>query len=1100
MHPDYINIFEKSKIPSLKNQTTLSHYKKNPITGKYDGISAETNYSKKWNKNTSSDNSGNINYAAALNAASGLFDFGAQAFEKNLGNEYMDYGSSWSDIINNQSKLQDAMSGIRSNTMNFSDINNMSGIYNAYNSNQLQKNVMQPNSGDVAGSIGMDTLSDAAKYAAIGTEIMPGWGTLAGAIVGTITGATRGSVAAAQNKRNRFSLNNTVDRANYTSINNRDNQIGTIQKRNTRTALMKNPFGNTGRMGAFGGYLFQNGGMMDQYGQVDPTMVQMQPQYGDNGNGVTTFNNGGMHEENPYGGIPQGVAPDGETNYVEEGEVKYDDYIFSDRLKATKSLLKEYLLPTKYAGKSFAYIAEKLQKDSEENPNDEISKSTLDTMMGRLQEAQEEYKYQKEIKEKASEIDNLSDEEKASLLDDIQQPQMEGNYGMQEQQQVDPMMAQQMMQQNPYAEQQVPMSPEEQAMMEQQMAQQGGQPYACGGRKLQDGGPTMLEKDYYPSPTFKDQIAKMVNGYYDYLIRHNPDAPEGTRFAGMSAYAPFYDQYDDIESRMPVKKPIIESTSYAYEQPQWSIDLNNVVNAYKTKKSQDAFYDRWIGFGKDKDGNYWYYRHHPEDKMREKPTLADVHANVADMGYGDSYIEYADGGSIHIKPSKKGTFTAAATKHGKSVQEFASQVLANKENYSPEMVKKANFAKNASKWHDFGGHLFAFGSKPEGITINPRVRNFKFWNKDTDWYDDGYYNWVKNLDLDNEYKDLYANLYKKNKNLTPAKVREYGIDGKGGDVTTELGNAYLTYLKKLGDEKQRQTETPTETSDVTNIQKETPTTSPVISPVTPPVNGVVIDDNNTFDYTKPTKWEGFFDTLAHIGPFTGPLVASFQKPDFRYANKVREYAGRFHNIGTPHVNYTANFNPIDSNLAMSNLQAQYSNAVSNIQNSNFNPAAKQALLANLNNTFQENALKTELAYRAQNQAALQALRDKEYDAAVQNASIDQHDAQANAQIDAMKTNMLTKAEEIKDKEREAWAKMMSDTWTNMFNQANPMKQQEFNNRMYQEYLRQQGVSNEIKQQDLAYKAQLERAVDALMKANNWTREDAIEYLTQGVNS
>ena len=59
---------------------------------------------------------------------------------------------------------------------------------------------------------------------------------------------------------------------------------------------------------------------------------------------------------------------------------------------------------------------------------------------------------------------------------------------------------------------------------------------------------------------------------------------------------------------------------------------------------------------------------------------------------------YAQGGKIHIDPSKKGTFTAAATKHGKSVQEFARQVLANKENYSPAMVKKANFARN------FGGH------------------------------------------------------------------------------------------------------------------------------------------------------------------------------------------------------------------------------------------------------------------------------------------------------------------------------------------------------------------------------------------------------------
>lgn len=84
-----------------------------------------------------------------------------------------------------------------------------------------------------------------------------------------------------------------------------------------------------------------------------------------------------------------------------------------------------------------------------------------------------------------------------------------------------------------------------------------------------------------------------------------------------------------------------------------------------------------------KDGGYWKYYGYDED--------------------GGNIAELKEGG-IHIKPSKRGTFTAAATKHGKSVQAFASQVLANKENYSPAMVKKANFARNAAKWkHEYGG-------------------------------------------------------------------------------------------------------------------------------------------------------------------------------------------------------------------------------------------------------------------------------------------------------------------------------------------------------------------------------------------------------------
>ena len=58
-----------------------------------------------------------------------------------------------------------------------------------------------------------------------------------------------------------------------------------------------------------------------------------------------------------------------------------------------------------------------------------------------------------------------------------------------------------------------------------------------------------------------------------------------------------------------------------------------------------------------------------------------------------------ENGGIHIAPSKRGTFTAAATKHGMGVQEFAARVLRNKDSYSPAMVKKANFARNASKWN-----------------------------------------------------------------------------------------------------------------------------------------------------------------------------------------------------------------------------------------------------------------------------------------------------------------------------------------------------------------------------------------------------------------
>lgn len=60
---------------------------------------------------------------------------------------------------------------------------------------------------------------------------------------------------------------------------------------------------------------------------------------------------------------------------------------------------------------------------------------------------------------------------------------------------------------------------------------------------------------------------------------------------------------------------------------------------------------------------------------------------------------YNSGKDIHIDKNKRGTFTRAAKAHGMGVQEFAHKVLsAPKGKYSSNMRKKANFARNASKF------------------------------------------------------------------------------------------------------------------------------------------------------------------------------------------------------------------------------------------------------------------------------------------------------------------------------------------------------------------------------------------------------------------
>lgn len=106
-------------------------------------------------------------------------------------------------------------------------------------------------------------------------------------------------------------------------------------------------------------------------------------------NGLKVIGNGGTHEENPMEGVPMGIAPDGQSNLVEEGEVIFNDYVFSNRMTADKDLLEAFNLPKSYDGYSFAAIAERLGKKSEERPNDPISKRGLMSSMSRLQQAQE---------------------------------------------------------------------------------------------------------------------------------------------------------------------------------------------------------------------------------------------------------------------------------------------------------------------------------------------------------------------------------------------------------------------------------------------------------------------------------------------------------------------------------------------------------------------------------------------------------------------------------------------------------------------------------------------------------------------------------------
>jgi hypothetical protein len=87
---------------------------------------------------------------------------------------------------------------------------------------------------------------------------------------------------------------------------------------------------------------------------------------------------------------------------------------------------------------------------------------------------------------------------------------------------------------------------------------------------------------------------------------------------------------------------------------------------------------------------------------------------------------------IEIKPENKGKFTAWAKKRGMTVSEAANKVMSNKDRYTTDIVKMANFAKNAAGWNkEYGGDVdnpmgyimrsmanFQTGGQPKGQMIN----------------------------------------------------------------------------------------------------------------------------------------------------------------------------------------------------------------------------------------------------------------------------------------------------------------------------------------------------------------------------------------------
>lgn len=325
----------------------------------------------------------------------------------------------------------------------FSGATDSNSLLNAYNNLNFQKDdyswkdVRGVSNGELVGN----TLSAVGSGAMAGASV-GGW---IGAIVGAAAGlgGSVGGIFAGKNKAKRKAkfLNQAAEAANDMAIDNYDFQVNDVMQDNARNAMQyayaadggpinikkknrgkftesanragmgvqeyarhilanKDKYSSTlvkranfarnaaGWKHALGGYIKDRDNMYD-------SLLESQTHGGDFSNGVTFINNGGTHEQNPFEGVPMGVAPDGQPNLVEEGEVLYNDYVFSNRLHPTDKELKESNLPKKYKGHTFALIAEDMSKESAERPNDPISKRGLEASLGKLASLQEEQRMKK---------------------------------------------------------------------------------------------------------------------------------------------------------------------------------------------------------------------------------------------------------------------------------------------------------------------------------------------------------------------------------------------------------------------------------------------------------------------------------------------------------------------------------------------------------------------------------------------------------------------------------------------------------------------------------------------------------------------------------
>lgn len=302
--------------------------------------------------------------------------------------------------IADTSGIQSTIEDVANTQFDYGDYDSLLASYEAgslADTNISAKDIRGVTGGQAIGS-GLSALSSGASA---GAQIGGPWGALAGGLLGAGSALVGWFTGNKKAKKEADRLNKEAEDANQIYMANFSNNASNIAQNMFNNAALN---------------IAAEGGQLDMYDQSKVyaknfKMKNKKSRYkgfgnyfayggqmmsGDWSNGVVTIDEGDTHEKNPLGGVLMGIDPQGIPNLVEEGEVIFNDYVYSNRLKITEKQAKDLNLDPKLEGKTFAEAAKKIQEESSLRPLDNISKNTLVDGLSKLMVAQEEIRMKKE--------------------------------------------------------------------------------------------------------------------------------------------------------------------------------------------------------------------------------------------------------------------------------------------------------------------------------------------------------------------------------------------------------------------------------------------------------------------------------------------------------------------------------------------------------------------------------------------------------------------------------------------------------------------------------------------------------------------------------